>query len=271
MRHFICLATVISFLLAAACDDGDPPNTGKAPAEARETGTAATAPVSSSPTGTFCQLPEPVYPPEYSDVGVNVDGNGDPDRMNIHALPAGAGYASYLQLVVDGRSAISVEIAPASPVVRPIGGYDVNGDGRDELFVITGNGAATTWIDVYEFDPTACSLVRLAAPGDDRPAFLVGASIGGGGGLVCSGGQFVSISFRRESAGEPLRYSGKRTSYAIDGVQLRLVDETSFEPDSAGTNLVATFECGVLTLTGRAVVPGEVVDTTAVPSPTQAP
>jgi len=250
MRSFVCLATVISLLLVTGCRDDGSPYSGKAPVETM----AAPQPISSpTPPTSSCKTREAINPPEFGDVFVNADSNGFPDRMNIHASPTDTGYAYYLQLVVDSRSAISIEIAPAFldtiilPIVRPIGGYDVNGDGRDELFAVTGNGASTTWIDVYEFDPETCALVRLAAPGDDPSSqFLVGMSIGGGAGLQCFDGQLVSYRSDRTSVEEPLSYSGKWAFYVIDGAQLRLVNETSIKPEVAGVDLGATFDCGLL-------------------------
>lgn len=133
--------------------------------------------------------------------------------------------------------------------VTPIGGYDVDGDGRDELFVATGNGAYTTWVDVFEFDPSTCALVRLAAPNNTPPQFAVGASVGNGVGLTCANGALVFTQFSRTSE-EPLRYSGTRVAYVIRGSALEVVREANVDFDVDGANRAAAFECGPLRLPG---------------------
>jgi len=183
---------------------------------------------------------------------VNVDGDGIPDRIATYTNTSG----SYLQVVLDGRTAVSVRLsqtdATADAVrVGAIGGYDVDGDGRDEIFAVTGHGAYTTWIDVFEFDPVACALVRLTAPGREPTQFLVGASVGNGAGLECAGGKLISTRYSAVSLEkEPVRYRGQRTSYTIVGTHLQVVSEidVGFGTDDPSAPLVATFECGDLRL-----------------------
>ena len=146
---------------------------------------------------------------------------------------------------------MNVEAAPTtnSPVA-PIGGYDVDGDGRDELFAATGNGAYTTWIDVFEFNPATCTLARITNPDPHAvpPLFAVGASVGNGHGLECVEGAFVSTSFTRISD-QPLRYGGQRTTYRIVDTHIDQVAQANveFDADEAG-RVGSTFHCGNLQL-----------------------
>jgi hypothetical protein len=184
------------------------------------------------------------------DVGpVNANGNGIADRINTYATTAG----SYLQLVLDERAGVSVQLSRSDVVrVAAIGGYDVDGDGRDEIFAATGNGAYTTWIDVFELDPVACTLVRLAAPGSAPSQFASGASVGNGAGLECANGKLISTQYSAMEK-EPVRYRGRRISYTIVGTHLEAADEADVEfgVDDPNARLMASFQCGDLHAPGQ--------------------
>ena len=179
---------------------------------------------------------------------MNADGDGIADRVATYTNTSG----SYLQLVLDDRAAVSVQLSEADVIrVSAIGGYDVDGDGRDEIFAVTGNGAYTIWIDVFEFDASACALVRLAAPGSVRPQFAAGASVGNGAGLECADGKLISTHYSATTLEKaPGRYRGRRTSYAIVGTHLEVASETDIEfgLDDPSARLMASFKCGDLPL-----------------------
>ncbi len=227
-------------LVLAACGGGGParlatvtPGPGPPTTTAIATTTTATA---------VCVASGDVPAAGAGDVAVNADGEGVRDRLRVYPDPAGADRPYFIQLILDDRYMLTVRNAFTNVPVAAIGGIDVNGDGRDELFVETGNGAYTTWIDVFEFDARSCKLVRLASPGPEAaqgPQFVVGASTGGWG-LVCKDGTFVSTLSSRISD-EPLRYLEHDFTYAIEGTALRLVSDTERvveEPVAA-----AGFEC----------------------------
>jgi hypothetical protein len=202
-----------------------------------------------------CATAAAPQPGNGDEVIVNADGDGVPDRLTMFADPSSSSDTDnvfYLELVIDGRAVVSVQASLSTNVrVAPIGGYDVNGDGRDELFAATGSGAYTTWIDVFEFDPLTCTLVRLVSPDPHRtpfsPQFTVGASVGNGSGLECADGALISTRFSR-FADEPLVYHGQRSSYRIVGTQLDLAGQTSIEFDAEGAQRLVTFTCGHLQL-----------------------
>jgi len=183
------------------------------------------------------------------EVSLDADGDGVPDRAYTLPFPDHAleGLPVSVHLILDDRGGVGVVLPVKNVTVAPIGGYDVNGDGRDELFVKTGEGAYTTWIDVFEFDPVACALVRLAAPGAVLPQFAVGSSAGGGAGLACRDHALVSTDTGRISE-EPLRYRARITTYEIAGTALRITGTSDADVDDASAARAATFLCGDLRL-----------------------
>jgi hypothetical protein len=203
-----------------------------------------------------CESSNAVPEASSGDVVVNADGDGVPDRMRIYPIASSPDEKYGLELVLDGRSVVRVPLPFQNVAVAPIGSYDVNGDGHDELFVNTGRGAYAYYVDLYELDFATCSLVRLAgppwhtasapAPPITPPQFCVGASVGNGCGLVCSGGLLISTVFSRTSD-DPLRYSANVTSYAIDGDHLRTVSMTV---EDLGPGEGVAFDCGGLRLPG---------------------
>jgi hypothetical protein len=235
------------------------------------TSTAAVTP----PGSTNCGGSVPIQPPAASDVAVNADADGIPDRLAVFAQPAPPGatvepaavpsvvatttpFAAptatgtfQLQLVLDGGIALNIEASPTTLVqAAPIGGYDVDGDGRDELFAVTGNGAYTTWIDVFEFDPATCTLARITNPDPHAvpPLFAVGASVRNGVGLECVDHLLVATSFT-SGPEEPIHYTGTRTSYRIVDTHIEQVAQTNVEFGvDAATRVAPTLHCGNLQL-----------------------
>jgi hypothetical protein len=176
---------------------------------------------------------------------VNADGDGTADRLLT--IPAAvADRPPGLELVLDEHADVGAAL-PLNDIVAAIGGFDINGDGRDELFVKTGQGAYATLIDVYEYDPAACTLTRLAVDDNGPPAFAVGASVGNGSGVTCDHGMLIATTLSRISD-EPLRYEEIRKTLAIDGTALRVVRTDESQVDAAAAASAAAFDCGGLKL-----------------------
>jgi hypothetical protein len=186
---------------------------------------------------------------------VNADGDGTPDRLLTRETASEPNRTAELELVLDSQRVVDVPLPLMNVDVAPIGGYDVDGDGRDELFVNTGQGAYTQYIDVYEFDPESCMLVRLAgsAPATagapaipvTPPQFLVGASAQNGAGLACAGGLLARIDTappRPDVAPPP--FEERRTSFAIEGDVLRFVAQDNYEENQVSRE--PAFDCGGL-------------------------
>lgn len=179
---------------------------------------------------------------------VNADGDGVPDRMSIYTIER-RDERYGLQVVLDSRSVVRVPLPLGDVRVGLIGGYDVNGSGRDELFVNTGEGAYTEAVDLYVLDLASCALVRLSGPPGielgtptatvTAPQFCVGASAENGCGLRCSGGLLISTVFMS-------RYTAYVTSYAIEGDRLRVV--SSVTRDLGSAEGFDGFDCGGLRL-----------------------
>ncbi len=222
--------------------------------------TAASGLSSPTPAPIYCAPSGVIQPKSPADVIVNADGDGVPDRLTIFTQPGAppsdggstpSGGSQQLQLVLDERGAFNIEAAPTtSQRVVPIGGYDVDDDGRDELFVATGSGAYTTWVDIFKLDPAACALARITNPDPHwmPPLFAVGASVGNGAGLQCRDETLVETTFSRISE-TPLRYGGKTTTYGLVDNHLEAVPSGTGEwsadtvPSSA-----SSFDCGSLRL-----------------------
>jgi hypothetical protein len=264
------LASAAGALLACGGGTGgQTPRPSSTVGQATVTTTSTVTPASTAAANaaTNCTGSAPIQPQTPSDVIVNADGDGVADRFAVLSqagAPDATAQASLpspvpgttrsasgtleLQLVLDGRIAMNVEAAPTTNSrVAPIGGYDVDGDGRDELFAVTGNGAYTTWIDVFEFDPATCTLARVTNPDPHAvpPLFAVGASVRNGVGLDCVDHLLVATMFT--SSDEPLHYTGTRTSYRIVDNHVEQVAQTNVDGAQA-----ATFRCGYLTLPGAA-------------------
>jgi hypothetical protein len=245
LRRIAVVLVIAIGLALLACSSGAKPS---AQPDSTAAATPSPAPAPPTPAATPVCGSTAILPGAGEAGSVNADGDGVADRVATYTNTSG----SYLQLVLDDRAAVSVQLSEADVIrVSAIGGYDVDGDGRDEIFAVTGNGAYTIWIDVFEFDPVACALVRLAAPGSVRPQFTAGASVGNGAGLECADGKLVSTHYSATTLEKaPGRYRGRRTSYAIVGTHLEVASEIDIEfgLDDPSARLMASFKCGDLPL-----------------------
>lgn len=175
-------------------------------------------------------------------VGGDFDGDGNEDGM----LTYQAGVDDWRLRIVfaDGGGADSpiVEGEDFAPP-RPIGGFDIDGDGAEEVFVTVGSGAST--ILVGFFDVAACVAARITESGVPA-AFPIGASIGNSSGIYCDGAGTVERNFAQYVADD--EYEGGFAPYMLDGSML-----TAFPGDGAGFTAdeafaLATLACGDLTL-----------------------
>jgi hypothetical protein len=268
MNSNIALVTLLAAAAIAltACGDASSPSPSRtapagtstpatvagSPPPATGTATSSTSPAAAVPAActrrTLDAIPGPGVPGE---VALNADGDHVPDRAYTLPFPdhARESLPVSVHVVVGEQGGVGVVLPVMNVPLAAIGGYDVDGDGRDELFVKTGEGAYTSWIDVFEFDPVACALTRLAAPGATLPQFAVGASVGNGSGLACTGGKFVSSTMSRISD-EPLRYHVRSRTYVIDGDALRPTNTSERDTDAEGAAAASVFDCGGLRLPG---------------------
>jgi hypothetical protein len=245
------VATIAAASVACGGSGSSAPST-PAPSSTAET-PVPVVPSATPAIAPACAGSASVLPRSPTDPTVNADGDGTTDRLAVFAEPGPPDDTRtyQLQLVLDERVAFNIEAAPTTnQTAAPIGGYDVDGDGRDELFAVTGNGAYTTWIDMFEFDPVACALVGTTRPGADAtpPLFAVGASVGNGGGVECQDQTIIETTFSRLSE-TPLRYGGKATTYRLVDNHLEVVPQGTGEWSAASVPANASsFTCGSLRL-----------------------
>lgn len=187
----------------------------------------------------------PALPPgtvTFATVAGDFDGDGNedglftyqaaPDDWRLRVVLADGGGA-------DSPIAEGEDFAPP----QPIGGFDVDGDGAEEVFVTVGSGASTVQIGFY--DVVACVATRITESGV-AAVFSVGASIGQVSGVSCPGDGSINRNFAQYVADDV--YEGGFTPYLLEGSVL-----TAFPGDGAGFNAeeafaLATLDCGDLAL-----------------------
>ena len=168
------------------------------------------------------------------------DGNPDeaftyqqgPDQWRVRITFADGGGAD--SAIVEGE-----DFAPP----RPIGGYDIDDDGVDEVFLTVGAGAST--VQVGFFSVAACVAQRITQAGVPA-SFPIGASIGNTSGLTCPGDGTVNRAFAQYVDDDV--YEGGFVPYRLEGTVL-----TEFPGDGAGFTAeeafaLATLDCGGLAL-----------------------
>ncbi len=212
-------------------------------AAAATTTAAETTTTSTSTTSTTTVPPTvfPVAPPlpagtvTFATVGGDFDGDGNEDGM----LTYQAGVDDWRLRIVfaDGGGADSpvVEGEDFAPP-RPIGGFDIDGDGAEEVFVTVGSGASTVLVGFY--DVAACVATRITEGGVPA-AFPVGASIGNSSGIYCDGAGSVERNFAQYVADD--EYEGGFAPYLLEGPVL-----TAFPGDGAGFDAAGAFDLAIL-------------------------
>jgi hypothetical protein len=178
----------------------------------------------------------------FASVGGDFDGDGSQDGV----LTYQAGIDDWRVRIVfaDGGGADSAiadgeDFAPP----RPIGGFDVDGDGAEEIFLTVGAGASTILVGLY--DVSSCVATRVTE-GGVAAAFPIGASIGNVSGLDCPGDGSINRNFAQYIADDV--YEGGFAPYLLEGSVL-----TAFPGDGAGFTAdeafaLAALNCGDLVL-----------------------
>jgi hypothetical protein len=168
------------------------------------------------------------------------DGNVDelmtyqvgPDQWRVRVVFADGGGA-------DAAIAEGLDFAPP----RPIGGYDIDGDGPQEAFLTVGSGAST--VQVGFFDVTDCVATRVTS-GGLAAVFGVGGSVGTVSGIFCPGDGTIHRIFASYVADN--EYEGGFEPFALSGSVLTggFGDGAGFTADEAFA--LAILDCGSLAL-----------------------
>ena len=227
-----------------------PPTTAAAPTTssttvvAPTTTTAAELSTTTSSTTTTSTLPAttcPVAPalPDGAVVYAGGDGDYDGDGQLDTAATYQAGPDSWrLRITFADGGGADTAIGDAEDFAppRPIGGFDIEADGTDEIFVSVGAGASTVRIGL--FDVAACAAIRVTEGGSPA-VFPVGASIGQISGVVCPGDGTIERVFAQFVDDDV--YEGGFAPYVLDGAVL-----TGFPGDGAGFAADEAFALAVL-------------------------
>lgn len=212
-------------------------------AAATSTTTSSTTTSSTLPT-TTCPV-SPALPDgalSFAGGSGDYDGDGQPDAaITYQAAPD----SWRLRITFADGGGADVAIADAEDFAPPrhVGGFDIEGDGSDEVFVVVGAGASTVQLGL--FDVAGCVASRVTAGG--TPAvFALGASIGNVSGIVCPGDGTIARVFA-QYVDEDL-YEGGFAPYVLDGSVLTAFpgDGASFTADEAFA--LAVLDCGSLSL-----------------------
>lgn len=187
------------------------------------------------------------------------DGNGKDGTLQVYKV----GTTAYIRIETDsGYGAVHVlPTFPAEPA-RAIGGHDINKDGLDEAFVVTGAGAYAELVSIYTlFEPLGtapslrCDVEPVTISGTTADAtFPVGASMGNQSGLVCLGNGVREIT----QSGDGTNYQQTRSNYSyapgfgnsqpmVTWLNSKLLNLTR-PGDDAVIDAAGTLDCGSLSL-----------------------
>ncbi len=215
-------------------------------------------------TATATPSPTPVESPEcVADVAgdpvrealrvVEADGEPGDDLLWVYGIgdssapsewrirvEAGDGQAYDSELIVD----------PPGNAVLPIGGADIDGDGRDEMFTVVGTGAYATIVALHAI--VGCDLVPLSNAGMEVRA-AVGASAGNVAGLTCTE-EYTLILWDgvADPDGGDGAYDVTGREYSLEGAQLTEIDRIELGAKLGEPEFVyGDLSCHGLTPAGR--------------------
>lgn len=214
----LALGTAAALLLG--CSGGDDDEVTPTTA-ARATTTTAAPAVTAGPTTTAAVVPTcppvavPVEASEVAEADAEVDGDATADVLRTFLV----GDVWHLQVAVAAGGGADLELATVDAGgVGLIGGADVDGDGRDEIWARVGSGASATILGLVRYD--GCALARVTIAG--VPAELpVGGSVGSAAGVECRSPEVdadlsvFSAMHRDDSA-----YEVTATQYDLVGTEL---------------------------------------------------
>lgn len=263
----LLLLLLVAALVVSACSDGNatattatvpptsttisaPPTTSPTTTTTAPTTTVATTTTTSTSTTTTTSLPTacPVLDPippgsvSFAPVGGDFDGDGATDVLETYAT-GDQQWRVRITFGDGGGADALIDDAEDFAPPRPIGGYDIDGDGSDEAFLTVGSGASTILIGF--FDIADCVAIRITEGG--VPAvFPIGASVGNVSGVSCPVVGEIHRNFAQYVSEN--EYEGGFEPFALEGSVLTAGpgDGAAFSADEAFT--LAVLDCGDLAL-----------------------
>lgn len=238
---------------ATACRSDDAPSASP-PSTVRELPATTAGPSTTSETTTTTSATSPcasaaAVPSDASTLTeevADVDGDGRADAIRTFL----AEDTWVLQVEVAAGGGAELALGPGDQGgVGLVGGADVDGDGRAEIWVRVGSGASTVILGLVRFQD--CGLARVTL-GSGQPVELpVGGSVGATAGVECRADEedadlTTFAAFHRDG----LRYEVTATQWALEGAVL--VERTSstreLQADDPDFVRATTFTCHDLAL-----------------------
>lgn len=196
MRHRVLAGMLAAALALGACGDDDGPEpstttsstTTEAPTSTSTSTSTTAAPDTTEATTTSAAAAGPTCPGEGIPAAAtavveemaDVDGDGEDDVLRSYLV--GSTWSLQVELAAGGTAELELGAADAGGV-GVIGGADVDGDGRAEVWARVGSGASTAILGMARLE--GCALVRVVT-GFGTPVELpVGGSVGAAGGVEC--------------------------------------------------------------------------------------
>ncbi len=240
--------TTTSTTVATTTTAAAPGTTGATTTTNQVETTTTTSTTTSSTTTTvpvsLCPAPQPLPEGTLTFAGIPGDFDGDGNQDELLTYQAAPNDWRMRVVFADGGGA-DAAITHADDLFppRPIGGFDIDGDGTEEAFVTVGAGASTMLIGLY--DISDCVATRITA-GGMAAVFSVGASVGAESGVVCPGDGSVRRTFaQRVDDGV---FEGGFEDYTLNGAALVSQGIQSQQMSAEQAGVLAGFDCGGLIL-----------------------
>lgn len=259
IRRAAALVLVAALVLAACGDDDAGPattttaaSTTSSTAEPARTETTSatqpTEPTTSGPLGPGCPdaAPVPAGATAVVQESGDVDGDGHPDVLR--SFLDGGRWSLQVELAAGGSAAVAIDVLDAAGVGL-IGGADVDGDGRDEVWARVGSGASTAILGLAALD--GCQLVRVDTDLGTPAELPVGGSVGAASGVDCSAdGDDADLTVFSAVYVDEDRYEVTAVEHTLDGTTLRptSTSTTQVSVDAPLFARATTFTCDDLML-----------------------
>lgn len=209
--------------LLASCGKSDVDGPGPTTTTTSQASTTTDPTDTSGPTSSIATVACAEHPvsEEAADVEsetADLDGDGVDDTIRSYRLGEAEWHLN-VALARGGGADLVVATYDGS-VVSVLGGADVDGDGADELWARTGQGASATIIGLARL--VGCDLVRVTAPGGEPAELPVGGSVGTASGVECDAQADPTADLTTYTAtnmGDD-RYEVRATEHALDGTML---------------------------------------------------
>lgn len=247
-RLSLCLLIVAALLTACSKSPADGPGTTTTTTPRASTTTGPTGPTTSIATIKCADRPVSEEATDVQSEVADLDGDGIDDTVRSYRLGEAEWHLN-VALARGGGADLRVATYDDS-VVSVLGGADVDGDGADELWARTGQGASATVIGLARL--VGCDLVRVTAPGGEPVELPVGGSVGTASGVECDARVDATADLTTYTAtnlGDD-RYEVRATEHALDGTMLvdrgTYTSEATIGDDAFGR--ASSFSCDDLSL-----------------------